>query len=57
MARPRSERFHNRDNIILSNKWRLEKLPEYYSGPGLWRQPTNITSMLLNLPMAKARGF
>ena len=44
MAGPRSERFHNRDNGILRNKYRLGRLRKDYPGLGLWRQPTNITS-------------
>jgi hypothetical protein len=44
MAGPRSERFHNRDNGILRNKYRLGRLRKDYPGLGLLRQPTNITS-------------
>jgi hypothetical protein len=44
MAGPRSERFHNRDNGILRNKYRLGKLRKDHTGLGLWHQPTNISS-------------
>jgi hypothetical protein len=57
MAGPRSERFHNRDNGILRNKYRLGILRKNYTGLGLWHQPTNISSTSSSVSRLPPRCF
>src|SRR6266481_8476808 len=57
MAWPCSARSHDRDNGVWGTKYRLEKLGKKYSGPRLWRQPTNITRTSSSASRSPPRNY